>query len=96
MGVLEIHPWGSRNDSLETPDQIIFDLDPDEAIEWKTLAESAGEVREVLKELGLVSFVKSTGGKGLHVVAPIQPKHDWTEVKEFTSQCCAGARSQPP
>ncbi len=84
MGVLEIHPWGSRNDSLETPDQIIFDLDPDEAIEWKTLAESAGEVRDVLKELGLVSFVKSTGGKGLHVVAPIQPKHDWGEVKEFT------------
>jgi len=84
MGVLEIHPWGSRNDALETPDQIIFDLDPDPAIEWKTLAESAQEVRNVLKELGLVSLVKSTGGKGLHVVAPIQPKHDWTEIKEFT------------
>jgi len=84
IGVLEIHPWGSSNESLETPDRIIFDLDPDEAIEWKTLAESAVEVRDVLKELGLVSFVKSTGGKGLHVVAPIQPKYEWPEVKEFT------------
>jgi bifunctional non-homologous end joining protein LigD len=84
IGVLEIHPWGAQNESLETPDRIIFDLDPDEAIEWKTLAECAVEVRDVLKELGLVSFVKSTGGKGLHVVAPIQPKHEWPEVKEFT------------
>lgn len=84
MGVLEIHPWGSRNDSLETPDQIIFDLDPDVDLEWKVLAESAAEVRDVLKELGLESFVKSTGGKGLHVVAPIFPKHEWGEVKEFT------------
>ncbi|HTZ90425.1 MAG TPA: DNA ligase D [Alloacidobacterium sp.] len=84
MGVLEIHPWGSRNDSLETPDQIIFDLDPDVAIEWKTLAESAHEVRDVLKQLGLVSFVKSTGGKGLHVVAPIRARDEWAEVKEFT------------
>jgi len=84
MGVLEIHPWGSRNDSLETSDQIIFDLDSDVALEWKVLAESASEVRDVLKELGLESFVKSTGGKGLHVVAPIQPKHEWPEVKEFT------------
>ena len=84
IGVLEIHPWGSRNDSLEAPDQIIFDLDPDVDLEWKLLAESATEVRDVLKELGLESFVKSTGGKGLHVVAPIHPKHEWGEVKEFT------------
>src|SRR5579884_197634 len=84
MGVLEIHPWGARNDSLETPDRIIFDLDPDPVIEWKVLAESAREVRDVLKQLGLESFVKSTGGKGLHVVAPITPKHEWSEVKQFT------------
>ncbi|QNI34306.1 DNA ligase D [Alloacidobacterium dinghuense] len=84
MGVLEIHPWGSRNDSLETPDQLIFDLDPDPAVEWKTLVEGAHEVRDVLKELKLVSFVKSTGGKGLHVVVPIEPKHEWADVKEFT------------
>lgn len=84
MGVLEIHPWGSKNDSLETPDRIIFDLDPGPAVEWKLLAESAREVRDVLKELRLTSFVKSTGGKGVHVVAPITPKHEWPDIKEFT------------
>ncbi len=83
MGVLEIHPWGSRNDSLETPDMLIFDLDPDEAIDWKTLASAAQQVRKLLKKLGLESFVKTTGGKGLHVVAPIVPEHDWTAIKSF-------------
>jgi len=83
LGVLEIHPWGSRNDSLETPDMLIFDLDPDEAIDWGTLTSAAQEVRKRLKKLGLESFVKTTGGKGLHVVAPIIPKHDWTVVKAF-------------
>ncbi|HEX3438626.1 MAG TPA: DNA ligase D [Pseudacidobacterium sp.] len=96
MGVLEIHPWGSGNDSLETPDRIIFDLDPDEAIQWKVLAESAREVRDVLQELGLTSFVKSTGGKGLHVVAPITPKHEWTEVKEFTHNVVLALESWRP
>ena len=83
MGVLEIHPWGSRNESLENPDRLIFDLDPDEAITWKKLVESAFEVRDLLKQLGLESFVKSTGGKGLHIVAPIDPERGWPEVKEF-------------
>jgi bifunctional non-homologous end joining protein LigD len=84
LGVLEIHPWGSKNDSLEKPDRLIFDLDPDDAIPWKTMVESAREVRDVLEQLGLTSFVKSTGGKGLHVVVPIQAEHTWPEVKEFT------------
>jgi bifunctional non-homologous end joining protein LigD len=83
ISVLELHPWGSRNQSLEQPDQIIFDLDPDEAIPWETLASSALEVRKRLKDRGLQSFVKSTGGKGLHVVAPIIPEHHWPEVKQF-------------
>ncbi len=83
MGVLEIHPWGSRNESLETPDRLIFDLDPDEAIKWNRLVDSAIEVRDLLKQLGLESFIKSTGGKGLHIVAPIKPERTWIEVKEF-------------
>ena len=83
MGVLEVHPWGSRNDALETPDQLIFDLDPDEAVAWKQLVKSAVEVRDLLEQLGLESFVKSTGGKGLHVVAPIKPQREWSEVKAF-------------
>ena len=83
MGVLEVHPWGSRNDSLETPDMLIFDLDPDEAIDWATLTSAAQRVRQQLKKLGLESFVKTTGGKGLHVVAPMVPEHDWTTIKAF-------------
>jgi bifunctional non-homologous end joining protein LigD len=83
MGVLEIHPWGSRNESMEEPDQLIFDLDPDEGIEWKELVRSANEVHDLLEQLGLESFVKSTGGKGLHIVAPIKPEHGWAEIKGF-------------
>jgi bifunctional non-homologous end joining protein LigD len=83
MGVLEVHPWGSRNDDLEHPDRIIIDLDPDAAIAWPRLAESAGEVRRELKELGLESFLKSTGGKGLHVVIPFEPEYDWAVIKQF-------------
>src|SRR5215469_7301263 len=83
MGVLEIHPWGSKNNDLEHPDLIIFDLDPDEEISWRTLADSAAEVRSYLVDLGLKSFLKSTGGKGLHIVIPIEPKHDWTAIKQF-------------
>ena len=83
MGVLEVHPWGSRNDDLEHPDRIIIDLDPDASIPWPRLAESAGEVRKELKQLGLESFLKSTGGKGLHVVIPVVPEHDWSVIKQF-------------
>ena len=84
MNVLEIHPWGSTNLDLEHPDRIIFDLDPDEAVSWPTLCEGALEVRERLKKLGLHSFVKTTGGKGLHVVAPIRPTLEWERIKAFT------------
>ena len=84
LGVLEIHPWGSKNDSLDKPDRIIFDLDPEEAVPWKTLAAAAEELRGRLKQLNLTSFVKSTGGKGLHVVAPIRPKYEWPAIKQFS------------
>jgi bifunctional non-homologous end joining protein LigD len=83
MGVLEVHPWGSRNDDLEHPDRIIIDLDPDTEIPWERLAESAEEVRKRLKKMGLESFLKSTGGKGLHVVVPIVAKYDWAVIKQF-------------
>jgi bifunctional non-homologous end joining protein LigD len=83
MGVLEIHPWGSRNEDLEHPDRIIIDLDPDASIPWPTLAAAAAEVRSRLKKIGLESFLKSTGGKGLHIVVPIEPEHDWATIKQF-------------
>ena len=83
MGVLEVHPWGSRNNDLEHPDRIIIDLDPDEAISWARLAESAAEVRKQLKRIGLESFLKSTGGKGLHVVVPFVAQYDWSVIKQL-------------
>ncbi len=81
MGVLEIHPWGSANSDLEHPDRLIFDLDPDEDLPWTAVAEAALDVRARLKRLGLESFLKTTGGKGLHIVAPILPTLDFAELK---------------
>jgi bifunctional non-homologous end joining protein LigD len=86
MGVLEVHPWGSRNEDLEHPDRLIIDLDPDAAISWPRLAESAGEVRRQFKKLGLESFLKTTGGKGLHVVVPFEAEYDWAVIKQFAHE----------
>jgi bifunctional non-homologous end joining protein LigD len=86
LGVLEVHPWGSRNEELEKPDRLVFDLDPDEELQWTEVADAAMEVRDGLKKLGLESFVKSTGGKGLHIVAPIEAEHAWPEIKGFAQQ----------
>ena len=83
MGVLEVHPWGSRNENLEHADRIIFDLDPDESLGWGDVTAAAAEVRKRLTARGLESFLKTTGGKGLHVVAPIEPRLEWTAVKEW-------------
>ena len=96
MGVLEIHPWGSKNDNLEHPDLIIFDLDPDDAISWRTLADSAAEVRGQLTTLRLKSFLKSTGGKGLHIVVPIGAKQDWTAIKQFAQSFALAIEQQRP
>ena len=71
IGVLEIHPWGSMIDKLEQPDRITFDLDPDEGLAWPRVTEAALEIRDLLVGIGLESFAKTTGGKGLHVVVPI-------------------------
>jgi bifunctional non-homologous end joining protein LigD len=84
IGVLEIHLWGSTVDKLETPDRIIFDFDPDEGLPWDRVTAAAIEMREALLGIGLESFVKTTGGKGLHVVAPVMPKLGWDAIKEFS------------
>ena len=96
LNVFELHPWGSPASDFEHPDRIIFDLDPDASIEWKTLGDTASEVRSRLKKLGLESFLKSTGGKGLHIVAPIQCEHDWPTVKEFAHQFVLAMEADDP
>jgi bifunctional non-homologous end joining protein LigD len=83
ISILEIHPWGSPADSLEQPDRMIFDLDPDPAVPWERVVEAAHDVRVRLQALGLESFVKTTGGKGLHVVAPIAPT-SWEDCFAFS------------
>jgi bifunctional non-homologous end joining protein LigD len=84
VGILEIHPWNSRAGRLEEPDQVIFDLDPDEALPFSRVAAAARHVRALLTERGLESFVKTTGGKGLHVCVPLELGHGWEELTEFT------------
>jgi len=84
MGVLEIHPWGSRIEDVEHPDVIIFDIDPSPEVLWKKVVEAANIIKKHLSEFKLRSFVKTTGGKGLHVVVPIKPEYDWDEIKNFS------------
>ncbi len=83
MGVVEIHPWGSTIRDVERPDRVTFDLDPDEGLAWERVTEAAIDVRDALDAIGLRSFVKTTGGKGLHVVVPLRPQLDWDAVKTF-------------
>lgn len=84
MGALEIHPWGSRADRLERPDRMIFDLDPDASLPFEAVVHAACEMRERLERFGLQSWVRWTGGKGLHIVVPLARRHDWDEVKAFS------------
>ncbi|HEY1603131.1 MAG TPA: non-homologous end-joining DNA ligase [Pirellulales bacterium] len=83
MGALEIHLWGSQADHFEKPDRLIFDLDPDPTVAWPQVVTAAREVRLLLEELGLLSFVKTTGGKGLHIVVPIRRRTTWADAKAF-------------
>jgi bifunctional non-homologous end joining protein LigD len=83
MGVLEIHPWGVTVERPDRPDRMIFDLDPGEGTGFSAVVAAAIDVRDRLAALGLTSFVKTTGGKGLHVVLPFEPVHDWPFVKRW-------------
>ncbi len=96
MGVLEIHPWGSRVNKLELPDRVTMDLDPDEGLPWQRVTEAAIDVRDALAGIGLKSFAKTTGGKGLHVVIPLTPKLDWDQVKAFAKWIADSFVAQRP
>ncbi len=80
---IELHVWGATAPAIDRPDTLVLDLDPDPALPWSEVIAAAKAARAVLETVDLVSFVKTTGGKGLHVVVPLQRRHTWEEVKEF-------------
>ncbi len=81
---LEIHPWGSSLKDWELPDMLTMDLDPGEGVAWERVIDGAFETKERLEKHGLTTFVKTSGGKGLHVVVPLKPKANWDSLKTFT------------
>ena len=83
MGTIELHAWNSTAGNAKEPDRLIFDLDPADDIKWNDVKSAACEVRAALKRRGLVSFLKTTGGKGLHIVVPFAPGPSWAEAKAF-------------
>src|SRR5690606_15188174 len=82
LGTLELHPWGARADRPDRPDRMVIDLDPGPEVAWARVVETALALRELLEALGLESFARTTGGKGLHVVVPLERRHEWQEVKD--------------
>lgn len=86
MGTVEFHTWGATTDRIERPDHIVFDLDPDPELPWQRMLEATEFVLEILDALKLNAYLKTSGGKGLHVVVPLARFHSWDEAKSF-SRC---------
>lgn len=84
MNVIEFHTWNYTTKNAHSPDRMVFDLDPGEGIDWKKMIEAAGLARTILEELRLKCFLKTSGGKGLHVIVPLTPKDDWETVRNFS------------
>ena len=95
-GVIELHVMGATTRSLDRPDRVIFDLDPDPAVPWREVAAAARLTRDLLEEAGLESFLKTSGGKGLHVAVPLATRHDWDEVKAFSRAVAEKLASEDP
>ncbi|MEO5866618.1 MAG: DNA ligase D, partial [Sphingomonas sp.] len=96
MGTIEFHGWGSSVDTLEQPDRMVFDLDPDEALDFDVVKKAAQDLSNHLAEIGLASFPMLSGGKGVHVVVPLKPAAEWPAVKDFADRFSrALAESEP-
>jgi bifunctional non-homologous end joining protein LigD len=96
MDVLEVHTWNSTADRLEEPDRIVFDLDPGPEVEWREVVAAARLVRSALDALALKSFVKTTGGRGAHVVVPLTPKASWDECLAFARSLAEALERDDP
>ncbi len=96
MGTIEFHGWGSSNQTLEKPDRLVFDLDPDEGLDFDDTKKAAEYLKTQLAELGLVSFAMLSGGKGVHVVVPLTPKAEWPAVKDFADRFARALASAEP
>jgi bifunctional non-homologous end joining protein LigD len=96
MNVLEFHTWNATTRAMDRPDRMVFDLDPGEGVGWPQVQEAAQLVHALLQEIGLVAFLKTSGGKGLHVVVPLAPKYDWDTVKDFSQAIVAHMASVIP
>lgn len=86
MGTIEFHGWGAPAADIEHPDRMVFDLDPEEGLDFAEVRRAAMQLRDLLGEMGLVSFAMASGGKGVHVVVPLDGKADWPAVKDFASR----------
>jgi bifunctional non-homologous end joining protein LigD len=96
MGTLEFHVWGSKIDSLEKPDRVVFDLDPDESLEFPVVALAATVLRQRLENIGLKTVALVTGGKGVHVIAPLRRTADWKQVKAFAQGFATQLAAEEP
>lgn len=96
VGVLEIHIWGARIDDIDRPDRMVFDLDPAEDVPFAQVKAAALHLREVLDAAGLTSFPLLTGGKGIHVVVPLQPRHGWDVIKAFSGGLAQRMAAEQP
>ncbi len=96
MGTIEFHGWGSKIDDLEKPDRLVFDLDPDEGLDFEDTKKAAEHLKNQLAELGLVSFPLLSGGKGVHVVVPLTPQAEWPAVKDFADRFARALASAEP
>jgi bifunctional non-homologous end joining protein LigD len=96
MGTIEFHGWGSSVATLEQPDRMVFDLDPDEELGFDVVKKAAEDIKNQLAEIGLVSFAMLSGGKGVHVVVPLKPQAEWPAVKDFAERFCRALAEAEP
>jgi bifunctional non-homologous end joining protein LigD len=96
MGTIEFHGWGSLTADVEKPDRLVFDIDPDEGLEFEMVKRAARDLRRYLADMGLQTFPMLTGGKGVHVIVPLTPKAEWPEVKDFAQRFSVALATAEP